>query len=44
VTLVGFHGVGELAPIDGTNDVSDHTMTIMTLGERLPGPAPLDAG
>jgi hypothetical protein len=36
VTLVGFHGYGELAPVDGTNDVYDQTMTITTLGERLP--------
>jgi hypothetical protein len=35
VTLVGFHGYGELAPVDGTNDVYDQTMTITTLGERV---------
>ena len=38
VVLVGFHGYGELAPVDGTNDVYDQTMTITTLGERLPSP------
>lgn len=36
VVLVGFHGYGELAPVDGTNDVYDQTMTITTLGERVP--------
>jgi hypothetical protein len=36
VMLVGFHGYGELAPIDGLNDVCDQSMTITTLGERLP--------
>jgi hypothetical protein len=36
VVLVGFHGYGELAPVDGTNDVHDQTMTITTLGERMP--------
>lgn len=34
VVLVGFHGYGELAPVDGTNDVYDQTMTITTFGER----------
>jgi hypothetical protein len=34
VVLVGFHGYGELAPVDGANDVHDQTMTITTLGER----------
>jgi hypothetical protein len=38
VVLVGFHGYGELAPMDGTNDVYDQTMTITTLGERVPVP------
>ncbi|MCU1361210.1 MAG: uncharacterized protein JWN99_2499 [Ilumatobacteraceae bacterium] len=36
VVLVGFHGFGELAHVDGTNDVYDQTMTITTLGERVP--------
>jgi hypothetical protein len=36
VVLVGFHSYGEFAPVDGTNDVYDQTITIMTLGERLP--------
>lgn len=36
VVLVGFHGYGEIAPVDGTNDVYDQTMTITTLGERQP--------
>jgi hypothetical protein len=35
VVLIGFHGYGELAPVDGTNDVYDQTMTITTLGERV---------
>lgn len=35
VVLVGFLGYGELAPVDGTNDVYDQTMTITTLGERV---------
>jgi hypothetical protein len=32
--LVGFHGCGEIAPVDGINDVHDQSMTILTLGER----------
>ena len=34
--IVGFYGYGELAPVDGINDVYDQTMTITTLGERVP--------
>lgn len=36
LTIVGFHGYGELAPIEGINDLYDQTMTITTLGERVP--------
>jgi hypothetical protein len=33
-TIVGFYGFGELAPVDGCNDVRDQSMTIVAIGER----------